>query len=163
MSHSVRLITITVAVTAFCTLVTAQLVQVPRQSPVNRFANRFPPEIVLDRFIDVVKVAPQFFTVDRENSEVRVLRAKLDGDAKIPLHDERPAVMIALKDLHLRLITPDGKSRDIHLKSGETLWIDGDTFTEQNLSSTPTEFLLVEQLRPKGQVGQVTDPSYPGQ
>ena len=151
MSHSVRLITITVAVTAFCTLVTAQLVQVPQRSPVNRFANRFPPEIVLDRFIDVVKVAPQFFTVDRENSEVRVLRAKLDGDAKIPLHDERSGLMVALKDVHLQLTTPDGKSREIKVRAGETLWIDGDAFSEQNLDSTPTEFLFVEQLRPKGQ------------
>ncbi len=150
MSRSLRLIGITVAVTAFATLVTAQLVQVPQQSPANRFANRFPPEIVLDRFIDVVKVAPQFFSVEMENSEIRVLRAKLDGDARIPLHDGRSGLMVALKDVNLRLTAPGGKPRDIHLRTGETLWIDGDTFSEQNLNSTPTEFLFIEQLRPKG-------------
>jgi len=115
-------------------------------------ANRFPPEIVLDRFIDVVNVAPKNFSVDMENADVRVLRAKLDGDARIPLHDDRSGVIVALTGVHLRFTTPDDKSFDLHVKAGETHWLDGDTFSEQNLSSTPCEFLFIEALRPKGPV-----------
>jgi hypothetical protein len=145
MYRSLRLFGIAVAVAFCCVPVNAQ--RSPRQFPP---ANRFPPEIVLDRFIDVVKTAPKSFSVEMENADVRVLRAKLDGEARIPLHDDRSGVIVALKDVHLRLTTPDGKFRDIHLRAGETQWIDGDTFSEQNLSSTPCEFLFIETLRPKG-------------
>jgi hypothetical protein len=146
MSRFLRLSGIPLAIVAFCLLVNAQLAP-PRPRPVP-FANRFPPEIVLDRFIDVTKVAPKYYSVDLENSEARVLRAKLDGSVKIPLHDDRSGVIVALKDVNLRLTTPDGHSREIHLHAGETQWIDGDTFREENLSSSPTEFLWVEMLRP---------------
>jgi hypothetical protein len=127
-------------------LVSAQ--QAPRQRPISQ-ANRFPPEMLLDRFIDVAKVAPQYFTVEKENSEVRVLRAKLDGSARIPLHDDRSGVMVALSDVHLRLTTPDAKFRDVHLGTGETLWLDGDTFSEQNLSSSPVSFCTSRHTGPR--------------
>jgi hypothetical protein len=107
--------------------------------------------MVLDRFIDVAKVAPKYFSVEIENADVRVLRAKLwrgaDSAPRRPLGRNR-----CLDRCALRLTTPDGKSRDIHVKAGETHWIDGDTFSEQNLSSTACEFLLVETLRPKAPV-----------
>jgi hypothetical protein len=149
MSRSLRLIGIPVAVAVCCALVSAQ--QDPR-SRVFSPAREFPPEIVLDRFIDVVKVAPKYFTVEMENAEVRVLRAKLDGDARIPLHDGRSGLIVAFTDVHLRLTTPDDKSLDLHVKAGETHWIDGDTFSEQNLSSSRCEFLFIETLRPKGPI-----------
>lgn len=146
MSRSLRLLGIVLAVAVFCALVSAQ--QDPRRSP----GRNFPPEIVLDRFIDVAKVAPQYFTVEMENSEVRVLRAKLTADARIPIHDNRSGVIVALTDVHLRFTTPDKKFRDVHVKAGETHWIDGDTFSEQNLSASPCEFLFIETLRSTGPV-----------
>jgi hypothetical protein len=149
MSHSLRLIGIPLAAAVCSVLVSAQ--QSPRPRPMSQ-ASRFPPEMLLDRFIDVAKVAPHYFTVEKENSEVRVLRAKLDGSARIPLHDDRSGLMVALSDVHLRLTNPDAKFRDVHLGTGETLWLDGDTFSEQNLSSSPCEFLYIETLRPKGPV-----------
>ncbi|HLK67759.1 MAG TPA: hypothetical protein VKU19_30215 [Bryobacteraceae bacterium] len=139
-----------VAGAAFAVLVNAQLISPP--SPANRanqFSNRFPAEIVLDRFIDVAKVAPRSFTVQQENTEVRVLHAKLDGSAKIPLHDARSGVMVALGDVNLRLTNPGGPSREIRLHGGETQWIDADTYTGLNLSSSPCEFLYIEMIRPR--------------
>lgn len=141
MSRSLRLLGILLPAAVFCTIVTAQLA--PRRSP----GRNFPPEIMLDRFIDVTTVAPRFFTAEMENSAVRVLRARLDGDARIPLHDARSGLIVAVTDVHLRLTTPDKKSQDIHVKAGQTHWIDGDTFSGQNLSSSPCEFLFVETLR----------------
>jgi hypothetical protein len=157
MSRSLRWIGISLSVAVFCALLSAQragrlIDQAPPQSSADRFASRFPPEIVLDRFIDVAKVAPKYFTVEMENSDVRVLRAKLDGDARIPLHDGRSGLMVALTDVHVRLTTPDNKSLDLQVKTGETRWIDGDTFSEQNLSSGRCEFLFIETLRPKSPV-----------
>jgi hypothetical protein len=134
-------------------LAAAILVALVSAQPPRRLPGRnFPPEVVLDRFIDVAKVAPQYFTVEMENSEVRVLRAKLAGDAQIPLHDDRSGVIVALTDVDLRLTTPDKKFRDIHLRRGETHWIDGDAFSEQNLKSSPSEFLFIETVRPTGPI-----------
>ena len=149
MSHSLRLLGIPLAAAVCCVLVSAQ--QAPRPRPTSP-ASRFPPEMLLDRFIDVAKVAPQYFTVEKENSDIRVLRARLAGSARVPLRDDRSGLIVALSDVHLRLTNPDAKFRDVHLETGETLWLDGDTFSEQNLSSSPCEFLYIETLRPKGPV-----------
>ena len=146
MSYSLRLIVIFVGIAASCLVAQAQLVQ-PRR-PISP-EKTFPPEIVLDRFIDVVKIAPKFFTVELENTDTRVLRAKLDGSAKIPLHDARSGVMVALKEVSLALITPEGHTLVIQLNAGETKWIDGDAYRLENLNSSPTEFLYIEMLRPK--------------
>ena len=145
MSRSLRLFGTVLTVMVLGAVVSAQ-------QPTRRFGPQFPPDVSLDRFIDVAKVAPQSFTVERENSEIRVLRAKLSGNARIPLHDDRSGLIVALTDVHLRLIIPDKKFRDIHLRTGETHWIDGDAFSEQNLSSTSCEFLFVEMLRPTGPI-----------
>ena len=129
-----------------CVLLSAQ--RIPRQSP----AARFPPEMVLDRFIDVARVAPRQYAVEMENSQLRVLRAKLSGEAKVPIHDSRSGVIVAITDVNLRFTTPDKKFHDIRVKAGETHWIDGDTFSEQNLSASSCEFLFVETMRPNGAV-----------
>ena len=147
MPRFLRVCAIAVAFAAGGAVLTAQLIQ-QRVRPI-RPGSQFPPEIVLDRFIDVTKVAPKLFSVDLENPDARVVRAKLDGSAKVPLHDDRSGVIVAIKDLNLRLTTPDGHSQDLQLKAGETRWVDGDTFREENLSSSPTEFLWIEMLRPK--------------
>ncbi len=147
MPRFLRVFAIAVVFLAGGALLTAQLIQ-QRLRPL-RPGSQFPPEIVLDRFLDVTKVAPKLFSVDLENSDTRVVRARLDGSAKVPLHDDRSGVIVAIKDVNLRLTTPDGQSQEIHLHAGETHWMDGDTFREENLSSSPTEYLWVEMLRPK--------------
>ncbi|HTS27861.1 MAG TPA: hypothetical protein VMH81_18430 [Bryobacteraceae bacterium] len=145
MSRPLRLFSLPVILAAL-----SLTAQPGRQRPgTSQIGKEFPPEIVLDRFIDVVTVAPRYFSVQEQNSDVRVVRARLAGSAKVPLHDERSGLMVALSDVNLRLTTPDGYSRDIRLRTGETQWIDGDTFREENLNSSPGEFLYVEILRPK--------------
>jgi hypothetical protein len=126
-------------------LVTACALAQPR-----RFTPRqnFPPDIVIERFVDVVQIAPKLYTVDRENEKVRVLRARLPGDANVSLHDHRSGVLVAITDVHLRFRTPDKKSFDLHVPGGETRWLDGDTHTEQNLNNRPCEFLFIEMKLP---------------
>jgi len=105
-------------------------------------------EIIIERFVDVVQVAPKLYTVDRENEKVRVLRAKLPGEANVSLHDHRSGVLVAITDVHLRFRTPDKKSFDLHVPAGEARWLDGDTHTEQNLNNRPCEFLFIEMKLP---------------
>ena len=110
-----------------------------------RFAPRQEvPEIIIEHFTDVLKVAPRYYTVDLENEKVRVLRARLPGDANVSLHDHRSGLLVAITDVHLRFRTPDKKFFDWHVPAGETRWFDADTHTEQNLNNRACEFLFVE-------------------
>lgn len=104
----------------------------------------FPPEIIVERDLDVAKIAPKVYTIETENEKVRVLRAKLPGGAKVASHDHRPGLLVALTDVHLRLRTPDNKTRDLHIPAGETRWLDGETHAEENLDIRACQFLLVE-------------------
>ncbi len=104
----------------------------------------FPPEIILDRFIDVVKIAPKLYAVEVENDKVRVLRAKLPAEARVPTHDSRSGLLVAVTDVHVRFRTADSKIRDIHVAAGETRWIDAEPRAEENLDIRPCEFLFVE-------------------
>ncbi len=136
----------------FLWLLPALLGLVSLQAQRARFGNFFPPEVKLDRFIDVAKVDARDFTVEADHGELRVLRARLGPDARVPFHDDRSGVIVAITDVHLRFTTPDKKFRDIHMKAGETHWIDGDAFSEQNLSSSPCEFVYVETRSAGGPV-----------
>jgi hypothetical protein len=113
-----------------------------------RFAGRdFPPDIVMDRFVDAVQVAPKWFSVETVNPtdrKLRVLRAKLPGDAKAPLHDERSGFLIAISEVHVRLRTADNKFRDLHVPAGETRWLDADARTVENLNNRACEYVFVE-------------------
>jgi hypothetical protein len=116
-------------------------------------SRRFTPrqdlaEIIIERFVDVVQIAPKLYVVDRENEKVRILRAKLPGEANVSLHDHRSGILVAVTDVHLRLRTPDKKSFDLHVPAGETRWLDGDNHTEQNLNNRPCEFLFIEMKLP---------------
>jgi hypothetical protein len=108
----------------------------------------FPPEIIVERDLDVVKIAPRVYTIETENEKVRVLRAKLSGGAKVPIHDHRPGLLVALTDVHLRLRTADNKTRDLHIPAGETRWLDGETHAEENLDIRACQFLFVEWKEP---------------
>lgn len=138
MSRSARGFLAGLAVLACCSAASTQTRRFPQ----------FPPEITLDRFIDVVKVAPGQFRIETDRPEFRVLRAKLAAQSRVPVHDERSGLIIALTEVHLRYTTPDKKFRDIHLAAGETFWMDGDTYSQQNLSDRTCEFLYVESKPP---------------
>jgi hypothetical protein len=73
-----------------------------------------------------------------------VLRLTLKADEAAPVHDDRDALFVCLKECHLRLTKPGERSQDIHLQSGESRWIYGDTRSEKNLSTQPLEMLVIE-------------------
>ncbi|HEY1337769.1 MAG TPA: hypothetical protein VGF59_09680 [Bryobacteraceae bacterium] len=107
----------------------------------------FPPDIVVERFIDAVHVAPHWFSVQTVNPiqpNLRVLHAKLPGEAKVALHDSRSGFLVAITDVHLRLRTADNKFRDLHVSAGESRWLDADTHTVENLNNRDCEYVFVE-------------------
>jgi len=107
----------------------------------------FPPDIIIERFSDVAKIAPKLYHVELENERVRVLRAKLPGEARVPTHDHRSGLLVAITDVHLRFRTVTGKARDLHVPKGETRWIDEESHSEENLDIRECEFVFVESKR----------------
>ncbi len=107
-----------------------------------------PPEIVPDLSRDVIKLAPRAYSVELENRQVRVLRARLGPNESVPVHDARPGVLVALTEVHLRFTHPNTRTQAIALKPGESQWMHEDAYSVRNLGNRPAEFLFVEMKRP---------------
>lgn len=109
--------------------------------------NEFPPDIVPPEVLarlDPLKVDAKHYHLDYENAQVRAIRLKLEADEGVPMHDDVDALAICIRECHLRFTRPDGHSQDVHMESGETRWIYGDTHSARNLNTHPMEMLFVE-------------------
>jgi len=107
----------------------------------------FPPDIVPPEVLkgkDALAADPKHYKLDFENDRMRVLRLTLKGDEAVPVHDDADALFVCVKECHLRLTRPGGRSQDIHLQAGESRWIYGDTRSEKNLGTQPLEMLIIE-------------------
>jgi|SRR5215469_7234008 len=101
-----------------------------------------PPEVLKGR--DALQVDPNHYKLELENDSVRVLRLTLKANEAVPMHDDRDALVVCLKDCHLRFTSPNGRSEDVHMDAGETRWIYGGTRSEKNIGTKPVEMLCVE-------------------
>jgi hypothetical protein len=107
----------------------------------------FPPDIVPPELLairDALQVDPGHYSLDFENAQTRVLRLTLKGNEAVPMHDDQDALVVCIKECHLRLARPDGRNDDIHLEAGKTRWVFGDRRSEKNLSPQPVEMLFIE-------------------
>lgn len=124
---------------AICSLGTVLLAQVRTRE--------FPPDIVPPEVVkgkDALAADPAHYRLELENDRLRVLRLTLKADEVAPMHDDRDALFICLKECHIRLTRPGGHSQDIHLQAGESRWMYGDTRSEKNLGTQPLEVLVIE-------------------
>jgi hypothetical protein len=101
-----------------------------------------PPEVLRGK--DALAADPKHYKLEFENEHMRVLRLTLKADEAVPVHDDRDALFVCIKECHIRLTRPGGRGQDIHLQAGESRWIYGDTRSEKNLSSQPLELLVIE-------------------
>src|SRR5438270_12406119 len=83
-----------------------------------------PPEVLKGK--DAMQADPKHYKVELENEHMRVLRLVLKPDEVAPVHDDRDALFVCLKECHLRLARPGGRAQDLHLQAGEARWIHGD-------------------------------------
>ena len=107
----------------------------------------FPPDIVPPEVVkgkDALEADPKHYKLELENDRMRVLRLTLKADEVAPVHDDHDALFVCLKECHLRLTRPGGRSQDIHMQAGESRWIYGDTRSEKNLGTQLLEMLVIE-------------------
>ncbi len=93
---------------------------------------------------DPVKVDPKHYKVEFENNQVRVLRITYGPHEKSVMHDHPDSEAIFLTDQWVKFTYPDGKSEEVHIKTGDTIWIPGGKHLPENLSDQPLELILVE-------------------
>jgi quercetin dioxygenase-like cupin family protein len=93
---------------------------------------------------DPVKVDPKHCKVEFENAQVRVLRWKTGPHEKIPMHGHPAFVTIALTSSRTRYTFPDGTTKDVEIKAGETSWNAGEKHSAENLSDVTSELIQVE-------------------
>ena len=93
---------------------------------------------------DVVKVAPQSYQVEFENDQVRIIRVKRAPHSKVPMHSHPDNVIMMVTNTDQKITTPDGKTTEAHLKSGEVIYRSAVTHAEESISDQPIEVVLVE-------------------
>lgn len=93
---------------------------------------------------DPVKVDPNHYKVEFENSQVRVLRIKVGPGEKSIMHRHPNAVAIFLTDVNGKFTFPGGKSEAVTSKAGETRWTPAITHLPENIGDQPFEVILVE-------------------
>ena len=110
-----------------------------------------PPDINSPQMLktrDVLQVDTLHYRLDFENEKMRVLRLTLKPSETVPMHDDKDALVVCLKECHVRFTSPNGRSEDIHMEPGASRWIYGDTRSEKNLGTKPVEMLFVETKSP---------------
>jgi quercetin dioxygenase-like cupin family protein len=93
---------------------------------------------------DPVKVDSKHYTVEFENSQVRVLRIKYGPHEKSVMHRHPNAVAIFLTDINGKFTFPNGTSQDISSKAGQTQWTAAGAHLPENTSDQAFELILVE-------------------
>ncbi len=93
---------------------------------------------------DPVKVAPKTYKVLLENDRVRVLEVRLKPGKKSPLHPHPAYIIYALSTCNVRFTLPDGKTKEVRMRSGEAAWSDAESHAVDNIGSTEVHILNIE-------------------
>ena len=96
---------------------------------------------------DPVKVDSKHYTVEFQNSQVRVLRIKYGPHEKSVMHRHPNAVAIYVTDVNGTFTFPNGTTQPASGKAGETRWTPAGLHLPENTSDQPFEVILVELKR----------------
>jgi quercetin dioxygenase-like cupin family protein len=93
---------------------------------------------------DALTVDSQHYTVEVDNEQVRVLRARYGPGEKSTMHSHPAVVAVFLTDAHVRFSYPDGTTEEIPGQAGQVVAMPATTHLPENLSDRPFEIVLVE-------------------
>jgi mannose-6-phosphate isomerase-like protein (cupin superfamily) len=95
--------------------------------------------------LDPVKVDPKHYRVELENSQVRVLRAKIGPHEATPMHEHSVnRVTVFLTDQELRVTDSNGATKLMTHHAGEAVWAAPAIHREENISDKPFEVIAIE-------------------
>jgi len=95
--------------------------------------------------LDVLKVGPKNYSVELENDQVRVIRAKLGPREKMGEHEHKlPRLLIPLTELQIESTNADGSKGNLTGKPGDVIFAQPGRHREENMKEQPSELLIVE-------------------
>jgi hypothetical protein len=95
--------------------------------------------------LDPVKIDPKHYSLEFENAQVRVLRVKIAGHGRTPLHEHAVnRVTVFLTDQDFRVTDTTGKVDMVKHKAGDAVWGTPVTHKEENMSGQPFEVIAIE-------------------
>ena len=94
--------------------------------------------------MDALKTAPDVYSLVMENERVRVLSVKFKPGQKALMHSHPDHVIYVLKDAKLKLTFPDGKSNEVGLKAGQTIWMPAGQHAAENTGKSEANNVVVE-------------------
>jgi pimeloyl-ACP methyl ester carboxylesterase/uncharacterized RmlC-like cupin family protein len=97
---------------------------------------------------DAITADPAHYTVEFENTEVRVLRIRYGPHAKGNMHDHPRSVTVFLTPGHLRMTVPGRAPMEATVKAGTVAWEDAGPHQPENLSDQPFEAVRTEFKTP---------------
>ena len=93
---------------------------------------------------DPAHVDSKRYTVELDNEQVRVLRARYGPREKSEMHAHPALIGVMLTDGHIRMSYPDGHSEDITAKAGDVLNMPATVHCPENLTDGGFEVILIE-------------------
>jgi quercetin dioxygenase-like cupin family protein len=93
---------------------------------------------------DPAVVNSKTIKVKFENERVRVLEAELSPGVKEQMHSHPANLIYVVAGGKFRNYTPDGKTTEIELKTGEVLYREPLTHAAENIGTTTAHLILVE-------------------
>jgi beta-alanine degradation protein BauB len=93
---------------------------------------------------DPAKVAGDVYKLVLDNDRVRVFEVTFKPGQKAVMHGHPDHVVYVLDDYTLDLRLPDGKSQEVSLKTGQTIFMGAGPHAAENIGKTEGRSLVVE-------------------
>lgn len=93
---------------------------------------------------DPVKVDAGHYSVEFENERVRVLRIRYGPGERSAMHDHPDGVTVFLTDVHVRFAFPDGRTKEVSARAGQSIWETATSHLPQNIGNGPMELLRID-------------------
>lgn len=95
--------------------------------------------------LDPLRVDPKHYSVEFENEQVRVTRARFGPGEGAPMHEHTlPRVIVHLTPMNLRQTLPDGSTREAQAAAGDVTWGVAAKHSEVSLNREVFEVVVVE-------------------
>ncbi len=95
-----------------------------------------------------------------ENDMVRAMEFSIKPGGKAPMHNHpNDHFVYFLTDTKLKVTDPEGKSQDIKVKSGQSIWMAAGSHEAVNMGKTETRYLAVELKLPSQEAASLSDSS----
>lgn len=99
----------------------------------------------MEKIQDVLKAAGNVYKLLMENEKVRVLDILLKPGEKAPMHNHpSDHVVYVMKNTKFKLTFPEGKTNEVDLKAGQTLWMEAGSHATENIGTTEGHNLVIE-------------------